>query len=246
MRNSVLKSLGLAVMVVALTISALAAQTTSSGVVTAAERGDTEALRTLLKDGADVNATQGDGMTALHWTALNGDLKTMNVLMYAGAAIDPLTRVGRYTPLHLASSRGHAAIVARLLDAGAAPRAVTATGVQPIHFAAESGSVDAVKALLDKGADINVADTTHGRTPLVFAVSGNRVEAAKLLLSKGADVKLSTKVIDYRARAAEDNQARQTRDRVFTAATGRASQSNNNLNAEPPPGAAAAGRGGAG
>ena len=70
-------------------------------------RGEADRVRTLLRDGADVNAAQGDGMTALHWTALNGDLETTNVLLVAGATADALTRVGRYTPLHLASSRGH-------------------------------------------------------------------------------------------------------------------------------------------
>src|SRR5262245_8477970 len=92
-----------------------------SPVADAAERGDIEAVRTLLRDGADVNAAQGDGMTALHWAALNGDLKTMNVLLYAGATSEPLTRIGRFTPLHLASSRGHGAAVVRLLEAGSRP-----------------------------------------------------------------------------------------------------------------------------
>jgi ankyrin repeat protein len=41
-----------------------------SPVADAAQRGDTAAVQALLKDGADVNAAQGDGMTALHWTAL--------------------------------------------------------------------------------------------------------------------------------------------------------------------------------
>ena len=35
--------------------------------------GDRDAVKSLLKDGADVNAPQGDGMTALHWAAERGD-----------------------------------------------------------------------------------------------------------------------------------------------------------------------------
>jgi ankyrin repeat protein len=118
--------------------------------------------------------------------------------------------------------------------------------VQPIHLAAQAGSADAVKALLDRGADVNARDETHARTPLVFAASQNRLDAMKVLLAKGADVRLATKVIDYRERAAADTQARQARDRIVSATTGRATNSNINLNDPPPPGAAAAaGRAGA-
>src|SRR5262245_35588620 len=204
--------------------AALTAQS-KSPVADAAERRDAASVQALVAKGADVNAAQGDGMTALHWSAMNGDLKTMNVLLIAGATPDPLTRIGRYTPLHLASSKGQAAVVARLLDAGASSRAATSTGVQPIHLAAEAGSAEAVKALLDHGADVNARDDTHGRTPLVFAVSQNRLDAMKVLLARGADVRLTTKVIDYVARSAEDNAARTARDRAITAATGRATNS---------------------
>jgi ankyrin repeat protein len=234
-----------------------AATPSASPVADAAMRGDTEAVRTLLKEGADVNAAQGDGMTALHWSALNGDLKMMNVLLYAGATTEALTRLGAYTPLHLASSRGHAAVVTRLLEAGAKPAVATSTGVQPLHLAAQSGSAEAVNALLAKGADVNARDDVYGRTPLVFAASEGRVDAIKALIAKGADVKSATKVIDYRERSAADNQSRQARDRIVTATTGRATNSNINLNDPPPQGAAAAagaagrgaapaGRGGAG
>ena len=74
-------------MVGATAVSRLAAFTgAESPVAVAAMRGDTDGVRTLLRGGADVNAAQGDGMTALHWTALNGDLKTMDTLLVAGAA----------------------------------------------------------------------------------------------------------------------------------------------------------------
>src|SRR5687767_4407500 len=73
-----------------------------SPVADAAQRGDVEALRTLVKQGADVNAAQGDGMTALHWAAVNGSVEMTEILIAAGASTSALTRLGRYTPLHLA------------------------------------------------------------------------------------------------------------------------------------------------
>jgi len=228
----------------------LAVTAVESPVADAAMRGEADRVRTLLRDGADVNAAQGDGMTALHWTALNGDLETTNVLLVAGATVEALTRVGRYTPLHLASSRGHASVVSRLLDAGSKPNATTETGVQPLHLAAQAGDAATVTALLGHGASVNARDETHGRTPLVFAASQNRLEAVRILLAKGADPRLTTKVIDYRERAAADNEARIARDRIVTATTGKATNSNINLNDPPPPGqggaASPAGRGGGG
>jgi len=228
----------------------LAVTVAESAVADAAMRGEADRVRTLLRDGADVNAAQGDGMTALHWTALNGDLETTNVLLVAGATVEALTRVGRYTPLHLASSRGHGSVVSRLLDAGSKANATTETGVQPLHLAAQAGDAATVTALLGHGANVNARDETHGRTPLVFAASQNRLEAIRILLAKGADPRLTTKVIDYRERAAADNEARIARDRIVTATTGKATNSNINLNDPPPPGqggaASPAGRGGGG
>ena len=172
-------------------------------------------------------------MTALHWAALNADLETMNVLLHAGATTEASTRVGGYTPLHLASSRGHGAIVARLLEAGSKVAAVTATGVQPLHLAAQSGNAQAVTALLDRGADRDARDKTHGRTPLIFAASSDRLEALAVLLARGADARLTTSVIDYPSRAAADTQARQTRDKIVSATTGRNVDST--FDPDPPP-----------
>jgi uncharacterized protein len=202
-------------------------------VAEAAMRGDLESVRTLLKGGADVNAAQGDGMTALHWAALNGDVSTMEVLLIAGATPEALTRVGAFTPLHLASSRGHGQAVLRLLAAGSKVGATTSTGVQALHLAAQAGSVVAVEALLDKGANINATDKTHGRTPLVFAVSKDRRDVLGALVKRGADLKATTAIVDYRERAAADSKARQTRDKIVSAQTGRTV--NSGFDPDPPP-----------
>jgi ankyrin repeat protein len=241
-----------ALLIGALTTSAIvSARAAEAPVADAAMRSDVESVRTLLRGGADVNAAQSDGMTALHWAALNGDLKTMDVLLYAGASTQPLTRVGAYTPLHLASSRGQSAAVARLIEAGSKPGPFTTTGVQPLHLAAQAGDAATISALLDRGADINGRDKTHGRTPLVFAAAQGQLAAVKTLLARGADARITTAVIDYKARQTADTEARQTRDRVMSAMLGRAVNSNPDINDPPPgtvqnPGGGAPARGGRG
>ena len=71
---------------------AVAAAPTSSPVADAAMRRDTDALRTSLQQGADVNAAQGDGMSALHWAAEHGDAALTDMLVYAGANVSAVTR----------------------------------------------------------------------------------------------------------------------------------------------------------
>ncbi|MGE5246251.1 MAG: ankyrin repeat domain-containing protein [Betaproteobacteria bacterium] len=168
-------------------------------VADAAMRGDADAVRGLLKDAADVNAAQGDGMTALHWAAMRGDAQLVQMLIYAGANLDATTRIGAYTPLYLAARDGRAGTVKILLAAGADPKAATQNGTTPLMVAAASGSVEAVTALIDKGADVNAAESVRGETPLMFAAASDRAPVIDVLAKHGADVKAATKVIDLAA-----------------------------------------------
>ena len=72
-----------------------AASGAPASIVEAASAGDKDAVRSMLKDGADVNQAQGDGMTALHYAVLNGNVELANMLMYAGANVRATTRLGR-------------------------------------------------------------------------------------------------------------------------------------------------------
>ncbi|MEW5916722.1 MAG: ankyrin repeat domain-containing protein, partial [Gemmatimonadota bacterium] len=78
----------------------MAAAPPDAPVADAAMRRDAAAVKQLLKQGADVNASQGDGMTALHWAARHGDADLVRMLVYAGARKEATTRNGSYTPLH--------------------------------------------------------------------------------------------------------------------------------------------------
>src|SRR3954469_20165601 len=97
----------------------LGAAPSSSAVADAAMKGDRDAVRALLKQGADVSAAKGDGMTALHFAAERGDALMTEMVVYAGANVSAVTRIGQYTPLHLASRAGNTAVAKMLLDAGA-------------------------------------------------------------------------------------------------------------------------------
>ncbi|MDE2980714.1 MAG: ankyrin repeat domain-containing protein [Gemmatimonadota bacterium] len=192
---------------------------TESPVADAAMRGDRDAVRGLLAEGADVNAAQGDGMTALHWSARNGDPSLANVLLDAGADVHAGTRIGHYTALHMAGEVGAGEVVALLLDAGADPmaRVDVAGRPTPLHFAAASGSVLAVEALLGAGADASATEESWGQTPLIFAASKGRTEAVRSLLAAGADASMHTGVMDVVARAVTDRIERSERNRRVAA-----------------------------
>jgi ankyrin repeat protein len=154
--------------------------------------GDLAAVRALIQQKADVNAAQGDGSTALHWSAYGDNLEMLKLLLAAGANVKATTREGAITPLFMACTNGNAAAIERLLNAGADPKSIKANGTTALMTAAASGSAAAVKLLLDRGAEINAKETVHGQTALMFAAALDRVEAVKLLLARGADAAVAS------------------------------------------------------
>ncbi len=177
-------------------------------VADAAMRGDVETVRALLRNGADVNEAQGDGMTALHWAARNDNVELATILIYAGANLDAGTRIGRYTPLHVAAREGNSRIVDVLLGAGSSPEAVTTnSGATPLHLAARSGNPQIVSQLIEYGADVEARDTKWGQTPLIFAAAMNRVEVIELLLGAGADPNTASRAVDVVEMSEADDEA---------------------------------------
>ena len=167
-----------------------------SPVADAAMHSNYDAVRSLLREGADVNTAQGDGMTALHWAAVNGQHDTAKMLLYAGANLRATTRLHAYTPLHLASRSGHSSTVKLFLESGADATVTTTTGVTPLMLAASSGSSDAVAALIVGQGDVNARETGRGQTALMFAAAYDRTEAVRTLLANAADPEIASDTID--------------------------------------------------
>ena len=178
-------------------------------VANAAMRGDVAQVETLLRAGADVNAAQGDGMTALHWAAERADPRMADMLLRAGASVRAVTWIGEYTPLHLASRAGSPEVIKLLLDGGSDVKAVTSnSGATSLHFASASGNPEAVKLLLDGGADANAREGAWQQTPLMFAASLNRAEVIRVLVQAGADPNVRSWVIDDEAREGDQRATR--------------------------------------
>jgi len=172
-----------------------AGATDESRLAELAMEGRVDAVHTLLHAGADVDAAQGDGMTALHWAAYRDDLEMAKLLLGAEASTGVVTRVGAITPLILAAKNGSAPMVAALLEAGADPNRATDTGATPLMAAAMSGNVDAAKMLIEHDADVNARETGNGQTPLMFAAWENRPGVIRVLIEHGAHPELASYVL---------------------------------------------------
>ena len=171
-------------MFLALTIFLLA--TGPLPLIDAVKNVDREAVRSLLKQGANVNATQADGTTALHWASYRDDLESADLLIRSGANVNARNDLGA-TPLWAACQNGSESMVGRLLTAGANPNAALLWGETPVMVAARSGSPAVVELLAAQGANVN-ARAARGQTALMWAVAQKHPEVVKVLLANGADI----------------------------------------------------------
>lgn len=163
-----------------------AANPNDSPLAEAAEKADWPRVQALLKDHADVNGAQIDGMTALHWSAYHDNPDTARLLLSAGANAKAENRYG-VTPLSLACTNGNEAFVRLLLAAGADPNTTLHGGETALMTAARTGRVGPVQALLGAGAKLDATDR-KGQTALMWAADDGNAAVVELLVKAGADV----------------------------------------------------------
>ena len=154
-------------------------------VADAAERQNTDLVRTLLHGGANVNTPQVDGMTALHWAVYHDDIETVTALVSASADPDAANRYG-VPPLSLAAANANTAVVEALLEAGADATASLSGGETVLMTAARTGNVDVVNALLERGANPNARESRE-QTALMWAAAEGHTPVVEVLLDAGAD-----------------------------------------------------------
>jgi uncharacterized protein len=171
-----------------LLLFAVSANAAAVRLIDAVKNGDKAAIRSLMQQRVDVNVSEADGTTALHWASRADDLDTVELLIRAGANVKAKNRYGM-TPLHLACTNGNGAMVEMLVNAGADPNTVLSEGESVLMTAARTGKADAVKALLAHGADVNAKESWRGQTALMWAAAEGNSEVIRLLVAKGADIR---------------------------------------------------------
>ena len=161
--------------------------------IDAARNNQQSLVSDLLSSGADPNARQGDGATALHWAAHRNNEEVLQSLLDAGADAEASNELGA-TPLWLAASNGSEPLVEKLLAAGASPNVRLKMGETPLMSASRAGSAGTVSLLLNAGADVNAVEDERGQTALMWAVAQSHSAVVELLLRNGANLNIRSKI----------------------------------------------------
>ncbi len=168
----------------------------------AVHRNDLKGAETLVRSGADVNATNRYGVPPLSLAATNGNAAMLELLLKAGANPNAAQAEGE-TVLMMAARTGVPAAIQTLLAHGADVNAKESwRGQTALMWAAADGHAEAIKVLLEAGGQIN-ARSSAGWTAFLFAVREGQVAAARALLAGGANVNETLLPRTGRGRGAE-------------------------------------------
>lgn len=160
----------------------------------AAHRGDFDSVKFLLQNGANVNAKNSLGDTALSCAVqFLGSSSTEIVKLLLESGADMNTRNERCeTPLLLATKRNAEKVVALLLELRCETNVSNVCSLSPLHYAAENNNGRVTEKLLQYGVDPSVKEDDEGMTPLHVATNTGSVLAAEVLLEHGVDTEVRT------------------------------------------------------
>ncbi|KAH0360732.1 ankyrin repeat protein, partial [Aureobasidium melanogenum] len=139
-------------------------------------------LGTLMAAGADLNKTDDQGRTPLHYAAVSRSSELTKILVGAGALLDEVDEDGQ-TPLISAAEIKAEGRVEIFLNAGAKTDIQDCDGRTALHHAADRGWLEVCIMLVEAGANLNILDR-QGHTPLQLAEQEDHTEVVTFLLQK--------------------------------------------------------------
>ncbi|EAT47277.1 AAEL001546-PA [Aedes aegypti] len=186
----------------------------------AAARNDIAEVAKLLQKGVTPDATNMDGLTALHQCCIDDNAEMLNLLLDYGANVNAQDSE-RWTPLHAAATCGHLNLVKILIGRGANLLSVNADGNMPYDICDDEEALDYIEAEMSKrgvtqelidetraatetqmlkdlqdtaaqGGDLEVPDS-QGATPLHIASANGYTRVVEFLLEQH----VSTDAVDH-------------------------------------------------
>uniref|UniRef100_A0A3Q2Q982 Protein phosphatase 1 regulatory subunit 12B n=1 Tax=Fundulus heteroclitus TaxID=8078 RepID=A0A3Q2Q982_FUNHE len=137
----------------------------------ACSAGDREEVSALLRQGADINHANVDGLTALHQACIDENAEMVQFLVENGSDVNRGDNEG-WTPLHAAASCGFIQITKFLIEHGANVGAVNSEGELPLDVATEDAMERLLKAEIKKqGIDVDNARKEEERIMLQDATA---------------------------------------------------------------------------
>ena len=131
-----------------------------SALIVAGRIGDGYCVHTLLQAGADVNATNKKGYTAIHYASERNYGDCLDILLQAGANVNTVDNSGS-TALHSAAFRGDCTFVKKLLYAGADVNIKDTETNTALHQATKRNRSKCASLLISAGADVNLLNCTE-------------------------------------------------------------------------------------
>ncbi len=162
--------------------------------IASAENGNTDDVLALLQDGADIDATDEHGRTAVMAATYNNEVDTVKALIQKGADINIRDNNSDNVLLHAGAS-GQLEILKLAIEAGADTKLTNRFGGTALIPASERGHVEVVRELLTQSdIDVNHINDLHWTALLEAVILGNGGEKhqkiVQLLVDHGADVSI--------------------------------------------------------
>ncbi|XP_065162667.1 integrin-linked protein kinase-like [Atheta coriaria] len=136
----------------------------------------------------DMNQGDDHGFSPLHWSAMEGHIKIVEMLLARGAIVNATNR-GDDTPLHLAAAHGHRDLVLLLLKHKADINFTNEHGNSPLHYACFWSYHDVAEDLVRHGANVMIANK-YGDTPLDKAKGTQSKHLHDIAVDAGQDMKI--------------------------------------------------------
>ncbi|XP_041450105.1 protein TANC2 isoform X1 [Drosophila obscura] len=153
----------------------------------AARHGCVDVVCILLSRGAQIDARNRQGYSALWLAVKEGHWSVVEQLLQRGALLDEPLGQTRKTPLMIAAEEGHLELVELLLARGAALEAQDHEGFTALSWACLRGHLAATKCLLEHGCNRHHEDH-NGRTSLDLAAYQGAAGLVLYLLDQGGNL----------------------------------------------------------